>query len=79
MINDEVLKVYLLQEKSLRTLYQRRLSVHLQTIPISRNINKGLESIVWALQKIDYEVLGSNNEYWQRQGLRMWNAEIQNI
>lgn len=62
VINGKVLKVYLLQEDSLRILYQSRLSAHLQTILISQNTSEKSENIGQAIKKVSYKVLGNKKQ-----------------
>lgn len=62
-VNDEVLKVYLLQEESLIIPYQKRLSVHLKNYSNKPVYKLGRVNIVRAIKKVGHEFLGNTKKY----------------
>jgi hypothetical protein len=57
--NESVNKVYLLQEESIRRLYQQRLSKTLSEYPRASTINKEWENIKIAIKKAANEAIGT--------------------
>ena len=60
--NEEVFKIYLLQDDSVKTLYQNRLNQRLQLIEINENIEKEWENIKYCIEEAAKEALGKKRK-----------------
>ena len=76
MTNELVYKVYLLQEESIRRLYQQRLAKNLREYPRASTIEKEWENMKIATEKAANEATGTKKKYRRKKGLRIWNEEI---
>ena len=65
MANDFVYKVYLLQEESIRRLYQQRLAKNLSEYPRATTIDNEWKNIKIAIKKAANEAIGT------KKGLRI--------
>ena len=74
--NEDVYKVYLLQEESIRKLYESRLTKYIVEIPTEEDVNKEWEKIIYTIKKAANEVIGKKRKIRNRKGLRIWNSEI---
>jgi len=79
LANELVYKVYLLQEESIRRLYQQRLAKNLSEYPRASTIDKEWENIQIAIKKAANEAIGTKKKYRRKKGLRIWNEEIKNV
>nr|CAI5866397.1 unnamed protein product [Callosobruchus analis] len=75
--NEEVFKVYLLEEESIRQLYQDRLNKILGSKETKQDINEEYHSITQAVKITASEVLGKKREFRKKKGLRIWSDEIE--
>lgn len=71
-------KVHLLQEESIRNLYQQRLTRELQMVETKDNIEEEWSRLKSAILKIANEVLGKSKTSNRKRGLKIWNTEIAN-
>ena len=76
--NEFVYKAYLLQEVSIRRLYQQRLGKNLSEYPRASTIDKEWENIQIDIKKEANEAIGTKKIYERKKGLRIWNEEIKN-
>ena len=60
---EEVYKVHLLQDESIRTLYQNRLNEQLSQIPSTENINEEWTNIKQDIAQAAYEALGKKQNH----------------
>lgn len=74
---EEVFKVYRLQQDSVKWLYQKRLEKHLVNMPTSNDLETEWNNIRECIRKAAYESVGMTNKIRRRKGLRMWNKEIE--
>lgn len=74
---EEVYKVYLLQDESIKLLYQKRLQNYLTNAETKDNVNEEWESLKLCIEKSANEVLGRKRKFRKRKGLRIWNEEIE--
>ena len=79
MANELVYKIYLLQQESIRRLYQQRLAKTLSEYPRASTIDKERENIKIAIKKAASEAIGTKKKYRREKGLRIWNEEIRNV
>ena len=78
LANELVYKIYLLQEESIRRLYQQRLTENLSEHPRALTIDEEWEQIKIAIKKTANEAIGTKRKYRRKKGLRIWNEEIKN-
>ena len=78
LANEFVYKVYLLQEESIRRLYQQRLAKNLSEYTRTSTIDKEWENILTATKKAANEAIGTKKKHRRKKGLRIWNGEIKN-
>lgn len=71
-------KVHLLQEESIRNLYQQRLTRELQMVETKDNIEEEWSRLKSAIMKIANEVLGKSKTSNRKRDLKIWNTEIAN-
>lgn len=74
---EELFKVHLLEEASIRELYQRRLTQNLLNVNTSNNIDEEWNNIKTAIIQIASECLGKRKKTKHKRGLRIWNEELQ--
>jgi len=79
LTNELVYKIYLLQEESIRSLYQQRLAKTLSEYPMASTIDKEWENIKISIKKAANEAIGTKTKYRRKKGLRIWNEEIRNV
>ena len=70
--------MYLLQEESIRRLYQQRLATNLSEYPRACTVDKEWENIKIAIKKAANEAIGTKKKYRRRKCLRILNEEIKN-
>jgi hypothetical protein len=63
LANEFVYKVYLLQEESIRRLYQQRIVKNLSEYPRASTIDKEWKNIKIAIKKAANEVIGTKKKY----------------
>jgi hypothetical protein len=78
LANEHVSKIYLLQEESIRILYQQILTKNVNVYPRASTIDKEWENIKMAIKKAANEALGTKKKYRRKKGLRIWNEDIKN-
>jgi len=78
LANEFVYIVYLLQEESIRRLYQQRLAKNLSEYLRASKIDKEWENIKIIIKKAANEAIGTKKKYRRKKGLRIWNEEIKN-
>ena len=72
---DEVYKVYLLQDESIKDLYQRRLEKYLLETTTEEVLEDEWQKVQNYIYKAVDEVLGKKIR--SKKGLRIWNEEIE--
>lgn len=77
--NEEVYKIYLLEDISIRNLYQKRLERYLNETPTKDNINEEWNNIKKCIEKSANEAIGTKRRYRKRKGLRIWNEELAEV
>lgn len=73
----DVYKVYLLQEDSIKYLYQQRLLQYLQSQETKDDINQEWNNIKNCIHQAATEAVGKKKKFRRRAGLRIWNDEIE--
>lgn len=74
--NQSVYKTYLLQDESIKQLYQSRLQTYLLEMPTNIEINEEWGNISRMIHKAAEETLGKKKKFRKRTGLKIWNDEI---
>ena len=74
--NEEVFKIYLLENESVRNLYQSRINTYLQMYTTSENIEKEWQNIQEIMKKAANEAIGTRKKFRKRKGLSIWTEEI---
>lgn len=72
----ETFKVHLLQQESIRKLYQRRIEQYMTQTSISRNINQEWYEIKQIIIQAANESLGTRKKNYKQRGLKIWNDEL---
>lgn len=75
----ETFKIHLLQEESIRQLYQNRLNLYLSETPINNNINQEWTKIKEIIIRAATEALGTRKKNYKRRGLKVWNEDMANL
>jgi len=76
---EEVFRVHLLEDSSIKSLYQRRLEQNLTHSPLSLNINVEWQNLKSTLQQAANEALGKRTKRRHRRRLILWNEDIKNL
>jgi len=76
---EEVFRVHLLEDPSIKSLYQRRLEQNMTHSPCSRNINAEWQTLKSTLQQAANEDLGKRMKRGHRRRLILWNEDIKNL
>jgi len=76
---EEVFRVNLLEDSSIKPLYQRRLELNLTHSLCSLNINAEWQTLKSTLQKAANETLGKRMKRRHRRLLILWNEDIKNL
>ena len=79
MQHKEMFKVHLLQDESIRTLYQKRISLNMERKGKSTNINEEWDNIKQIIIQAASEALGTRRIRNKRTGLQIWNDDIEKI
>ena len=74
---DEVYKVYLLQDESIKDLYQRRLEKYLLETTTEEVLEDEVQKVKNCIYKAADEVLGKKKKIRSKKSLRIWNEEIE--
>jgi len=72
---EEVFRVHLLEDSSIKLLYQRRLAQNLTHSPCSHNINAEWQILKNTLQQAANEALGKRMKRRHRRRLILWNED----
>lgn len=72
----QMYKIYLLNQESIRNLYQTRINSITANTPIDLDINKEWNNIQGIIKIAANEALGSKTKNRRRKGLRIWTPEI---
>ncbi|KAJ4436804.1 hypothetical protein ANN_16936 [Periplaneta americana] len=72
-------KIHLLQEESIRQLYQNRLNLYLTKSSINNNINQEWTEIKEIIIRAATEALGTRKKNYKRRGLKIWNEDMANL
>ena len=75
--NKEVFKVYLLEQESIRRLYQDRLNRHLNSIPSGNSIEEEWRNMKRIIVQAANEAIGVKKRFRKRKGLKIWTEEIE--
>ena len=73
----EVYKVYLLEDESMRNLYQNRINKHLQNLIAKEEIEKEWQNIQQIIKESADEAVGRKKKFQKRKGLKIWNYDIE--
>jgi hypothetical protein len=76
---EEVFREHLLEDPSIKLLYQRRLEQNLTHSPCSLNINKEWQTLKNKLQQSANEALGKRTKRRHKRRLILWNEDIKNL
>jgi hypothetical protein len=77
--HEEVFRVHLLEDPSIKFLYQRRLEQNLTHSPCSLNINAEWQTLKNTLQQAANESLGKRTKRRHKRRLILWNEDIKNL
>jgi len=69
----------LLEDPSIKLLYQRRLEQNLRHSPCSLNINEEWQTLKYTLQQAANEALGKRKKRRHKTCLILWNEDIKNL
>ena len=73
----EIFKTYLLQDSSIRDMFQNRMTQYLIEVKTEDNIEKEYRNIKNIILKTSREVLGTRRNVKKKKGLNYWNEEIE--
>ena len=76
---EEVFRVRLLKDSSIKSFYQRRLEQNVTHSPCSLNINAEWQTLKSTLQQAANEALGKRMKRRHRRRLILWNEDIKNL
>jgi len=76
---EEIFRVYLLEDPSIKLLYQRRLEKNLMHSPCSLNIDVEWQTLKNTLQQAANETLGKRKKRRHKRRLILWNEDIKNL
>ena len=76
---EEIFRAYLLDDPSIKLLYQRRLEQILTHSPCSLNINVEWQTLKNTLQQAGNEALGKRKKRRNKRHLILWNEDIKNL
>lgn len=74
--NSKGYKVHLLEDPSIKELYQRRLTEKLLSRPVSCDIEVEWAAIKQCIEEAAFEALGTKRKFRGKRRLRVWNSEI---
>ncbi|XP_054708323.1 uncharacterized protein LOC129218133 [Uloborus diversus] len=74
---EEVFRIPLLQEDSIRNVYQKRLNQLIREADSNDNVNEEWDNIKNLIQKAAYEALGKSRKKYRKNGLIIWNDDIE--
>lgn len=74
---EEVYKTHLLENESVRSLYQNRVNFHLQEYTTSEDIETEWQNIKSIVKQAGNEAVGQKKKFRKRIGLKIWNEEIE--
>jgi len=75
---EEIFRVNLLEDPSIKLLYQRRLEQNLRHSPCSLNIDIEWQTLKNTLQQAANEALGKRKKRRHERSLILWNEDIKN-
>lgn len=78
-IPEKTFKVNLLDDKSIRDLYQSRVDQKTYFMPVSNNINTEWEELKTILKEAASEALGKRNKRRNKRCLHFWNEDIKSL
>ena len=76
---EEIFRVHLLEDPSIKFLYQRRLEQNLLHSPCSLNIGVEWQTVKNTLQQAANEALGKRKKRRHKRRLIVWNEDIKNL
>ena len=76
---EEIFRVHLLEDPSIKILYQRRLEQNLIHSPCSLNIDVEWQTVKNTLQQAANEALGKRKRRRHKRRLILWNEDIKNL
>ena len=76
---EEIFRVHLLEDPSMKLLYQRRLEQNLMHSPCSLNIDVEWQTLKNTPQQAAKEALGKRKKRRHKRRLILWNLEIKNL
>ena len=76
---QEIFRVHLLEDPSIKLLYQRRLEQNLMYSPYSLNINVEWQTLKNTLLQAANEALGKRKKRRHKRRLILWNEDIRNL
>ena len=76
---EEIFRVHLLEDRSIKSLYQRRLEQSLRHSPCSLNIKEEWQTLKNTLQQAVNGALGKRKKRRHKRHLILWNEDIKNL
>jgi len=76
---EEVLRVHLLEDTSIKLLYQRRIEQNLMHLTCSLNTDVEWQTVKNTLQQAANEALGKRKKRRHKRRLILWNEDIKNL
>ena len=76
---EEIFRVHLLEDPSIKLLYQRRLEQNSRHSPYSLNSNEEWQTLKNTLQQAANETLGKRKKKRHKRRLILWNGDIKNL
>jgi len=76
---EEIFRVHLLEDPSVKLLYQRRLEQNLMHSPCSLNTDVEWQTLKKTLQQAANEALGKRKKRRHKRRLILWNEDIENL
>jgi hypothetical protein len=76
---EEIFGVHLLEDPSIKLLYERRLEQNLMHLPCSLNIDVEWQTLKNTLQQATNEALGKRKKRRHKRRLILWNEAIKNL
>ena len=75
-LNEEAFKIDLLQDSSIKTLYQSHLNQQLQQVETDKTVEIEWRYTVCCIEEAAKETIGKKKKVQSRRGCRLWNDEV---
>jgi len=79
LCQEEIFRVHLLEDPSIKLFYQRRLEQNVMHSPCSLNIDVEWQTLKNTLQQAANEALGKRKKRRHKRHLILWNEDIKNL